>query len=328
MRPTSPSPCFSAAGNHGCLSEHYARTYLATQELIVPRQRFFKNLCERIATAQSHEQSLTIFEPGVGTGDFFAVLLQTAAEQCWRGHFRLVGADFSPPMIAAAQARLTPLIKSATRADLSWDMVWLPPLDLLQPESWDMVAEHLPRGAGMIGCFQFEHYFANHSASPLAARWSAHRPAVMTKSELRQRLGRLLAPGGQLWALDDYALSAEAADAADESTWDRSVVQALTDPQQLAALREKDADVAQQITRHYHPARSSAELEQLARRARARRRHRCWEEVQLWSDAQADVAAIFGPRTHFHPQCLGPDWPAFAAWEAQRATANQGDHES
>lgn len=256
-----------------------AKRYALLQPLIIDKGPLFEWMIQQVAS--SHPTSPErIIELGVGTGGF---LEEVARRSQWL-ETTLIGCDRAVAPLAVARERLAAHGRSA---------ILCGGVNALDPH--DAFYGHLapPASADVVVLSQFEHYAPNHKDSPLARRLSEEGRTACPKAALRQLAASLLRPGGWLFVLDDYSADTPDEQALWEAAWDAQVVRALSEPQLHRKLATFDPAGAATLARRYSINRPLTQRLALVARARSRRRHRDFEEIQPLTDAQADFRELF-----------------------------------
>lgn len=277
--------------NLGYRGEKRARSYLATQEYVIPKGRFLDAVAAEIDRLDCDQ--ITVFEPGVGPGVVPAHLIRTGVHRKFQ-KFHYIGADQNREMLEYAK-RLCAETYNA-RSDNGTGRVELHLVcdlnltirssELYQALAWERV--------DVVILSQFHHYFPNDNASRLAQKFHATGRSFVSKSEADRLFHDMLKPGGLLAVLDDYT-----ADTAEEheqnlSLWDAFVVANLRAPENLERIRAIDPEKAAKIAATY----CGVDTREAIRRcgtARESRREKDNEETWSLATACASLEQFYGP---------------------------------
>ncbi|MFN0127902.1 MAG: class I SAM-dependent methyltransferase [Verrucomicrobiales bacterium] len=257
-----------------------AQRYAVLQPLIVDKTPLFEWMIQQV-TSSHPAGPARIIELGVGTGGF---LEEVVRQRLWL-ETTLIGCDCGVAPLAVARERLAAHGRSA---------VLCGGVNALDPQ--DAFYTHLaaPASADVVVLSQFEHYAPNQPESRLARRLSEEGRFACSKAALRRLAASLLRPGGWLFVVDDYAADTPEEQAAWEAAWDAQVVRDLGEPRVHRKLAAFDPAGAATLARRYSVDRPLAQRLALVARARSRRRHRDFEEIQSLTEAQADFRELFG----------------------------------
>jgi len=280
----------AAPVNPGFRGEKRARSYLATQEYVIPKRQFLDVLAAEIV--QLTGDQITIFEPGVGPGLVPAHLLRMGVHRNFK-RFRYIGTDQNREMLEYAN-QLCAAAGSAHNGDVIGrvELQLVADMDLTRKSAALYQALAVER-VDVVILSQFQHYFPNDNASRLAQKFHGAGRRSMNKSEADRLFHDMLKPGGLLAILDDYSAATVAEHEQNLSRWDAFVVTNLRAPENLARIRAIDPEKADKIAATYCGVETIEALRR-CRAARESRREKDNEETWSLANARASLERCYG----------------------------------
>lgn len=311
-KPKSKAPgvvTLRASDTRAGINESYqtparVQTYVATQDLVVPKDALFNRIISvLINEVDAAKRSIRILEPGMGPAAFTRFVLRRPFTDRF-DEIHVEGADISHGMLSYAAEVIEALYQSNVNGSqvtvsLSSGVNCVDASDAFY---WAMKSQKKRFDA--IVASQFEHYCPNSPTSPLADRYRELKVPFSTKSEFRRHCHDLLDKGGFYFTVDDRLGESPEEHKAICDAWDGHVVRQFTDDIILEHLRSLNPALARNLRLNYDRKRPTSALINVAAKAREHRRSICCEEIEPLSATRRDFVEIFGEDNVFcmmHP---------------------------
>jgi hypothetical protein len=296
--------------NPGFQNRRHAISYFYTQNIIIPKENFYKKICDFLVIELAGRSSISLFLPGVGTGDFISYLLDNVTfPDC--EYITIVGADASSEMLfLGLEALFLKIEKNDTKLakKIHIDLI-------LSGNLLDTKCDFYEEILSVYGTFdvvlssQFDHYFPNNENSPLAEGLKREGKVSSTKKEYYSKCAEILSEDGIFMTIDDEKLNSITEQSAKDNKWDEYVVNQFIDRTVLSKLGEEMPWLERHIKELYPDTLPIDELKTRVATNRINRRLRCLEEICPKKDIGNWLKEVFNknhteldnPATNTHP---------------------------
>lgn len=284
----------AAAINESYQTADRVGSYIATQDLVVPKEAFFGKIIEVLMQATaSHRRSIRILEPGMGPAAFTRFVLRRPFLDRF-DDIHVQGADISQGMLAYAQEVIHALCQSSLDGQrvtiaLNSGVNCVNAGDLF----YGQIRSQGQRFDAVVAS-QFEHYCPNSQESPLARKYQGLGVPFSTKAQFRRMCYDLLDEGGIYFTIDDRLGESFEEQEWICRAWDSHVVRQFTDDAILCRLQSSHPALARNLRLSYDRQRPPQALLRVAAQAREHRREICREEIEPLSATKQDFINLFG----------------------------------
>ena len=280
--------------NPGYEKKGRALSYSITQDYIINKNFFFKEIIERLTNGNFTRNSISIFEPGCGPGKVTAYHLLGKKMITYFKSIYIECADLSNEMILLLNKYLKERELDIENSGSNINVNITSGISLIDLHYYKTVAK---RGFfDVVLLSQFEHYFPNSPSSPLAQKLKKNNIPFITKDELIDFIyNNLLKENGILIIIDDEENQDPTIRNTNDDNWDRYVVIQLN--KNIKKIRAINKEIADKIYKKYHS--KGLKPKEIAAKTRIHRREQCNEEIRSLSDSIYSLKKKFGNAEKF-----------------------------
>jgi hypothetical protein len=284
----------AAAINESYQTPSRVESYVATQDLVVPKEALFEKVIEVLMNETAPaRRAIRILEPGMGPAAFTRFVLRQPFIDRF-DDISVQGADISHGMLVYA----TEVIHALYQSNINGQRVTIALTSGINcfngaDPFYGEIRSQGKRFDAIIAS-QFEHYCPNSQGSVLARRYRELGIPYSTKSEFRRLCYDLLEDGGIYFTIDDRLGESPEEHERICRAWDGHVVRQFTDDGVLHRLQSSHPALARNLRLNYDPQRPRETLLYVAAKAREYRRETCREEIEPLSVTRRDFVNVFG----------------------------------